>query len=164
MTRHTSVRLLSIFATIICLGHFFSFFLRFTYEGAWEWNSLTLFDLAELIACNRPALMNYFQLLSALAFISGFLPLTTGLIGTFWPRFRYLFALSITASAMALISVAGLYATIMIAINNQGHRPIMQPGIGTYMIAAIITMEIAAGILSRRAAVISHRRLAIGEP
>lgn len=164
MTRHTLVRLLSIFATIICLGHFFPFFLRFTYEGAWEWNSLTLFDLAELISCNRPALMSCFQLMSAFAVLSGLLPLATGLFGSFWPRFGHLFVLSMTTSAMTLISVVGLYATIMIAINNQGHRPIGQPGIGTYMTAAIITMEIAAGFLSRRAAVISRRRLAIGQP
>jgi hypothetical protein len=164
MTHHTLVRLLSIFATIICLGNFFPFFLSFTHEGAWEWNSLTLFDLAELISCNRPALMSYFQLLSALAVISGLLPLATGLFGSFWPQFSYLFALSITTSAIVLMSVVGLYATIMIAINTQGHRPIVQPGIGTYMTIAIITTEIVAGLISRRAAVISHRRSTIGQP
>jgi len=67
-------------------------------------------------------------------------------------------------SKIVLMSAVGLYATIMIDINTQGHRPIVQPGIGTYITAAIITLEIAAGILSRRTAVISHRRLAISKP
>jgi hypothetical protein len=157
MKRRALMRLLSLLATIICVGNLipfflrgnFPFFLKYTYEGAWEWNSVTLFDIASLISWNQPALMNYFKLISALAIISGFLPLIPGLFGAFRPQFRCLSVLAITTSAIMTMSIVSLYAMISIIIRYLGHRAIVEPQIGTYIAAAIVILEVMTAILAR---------------
>jgi hypothetical protein len=155
MKRSSLVRLLNLVAVAICLGNWYPHFLNASYEGAWEWNSLSLLALVHGVSSEAsrwfPGLMyGYsFQIVAVAAAISGCLPLITGLLGSIHPKSKVLLRVSICSSAVVALSVIVLYSAVL-ALYGQIHRPIVEPGAGSYMVVVIITLEILAGVISLR--------------
>jgi hypothetical protein len=152
MKRSALVRISCALAAVICLGNWFSFFLRFTYEGASEWNRVSLFNIAGLGFIKSPSTLacGYtFQFIAIAAFLVGCLPFLAGFYGSVRPRSKALLPLSVTCSTLVLVSIIIVYVGIL-SLYGQKSRPIVYTGTGTYVAIVIVALETVAGVISRK--------------
>ena len=149
MKRHSLVRVMSVFATAFCLASWFPFFLHVTRGEAWEWNSFTLFDIVALnIRRHRPS-GHISHVIAMSGIVAGCFPLLTGFHGSIRPRSKVLLAVSVTCSTLVVASVVIIYSAFG-ALYGQRSRPIVEVGAGTFLSLIAITLEIVAGVISRR--------------
>jgi hypothetical protein len=145
------VRLINAFAIVICFGNWHANFLHASTEGAWEWNSISLFDLATLGILKFPAIPTpgyWFPAMVIAALLTGCLPLVTAFHGSMRPNSKGLLPVSIICSILALVSLCGIYALIG---EIYGPKPLVHAAMGTYIILVIVVFEIVAGVISKRA-------------
>ena len=134
-------------ATVLCLLNGFPYFIWVSHIDPWEWNVFSLIDLVR-----SASLDNFGYLLKVTgvaAFVCGFLPLITGLLGTIRPRLKALFISSIITSAIVVLSAMVIYIG-MSALYGQKSNSMIKLGMGTYILGLIIAIEIVAGFISRR--------------
>ena len=148
MKRKTAVRFLCSVAIVLSLWNWSSYFIWMTFVGGWEWNCGSLIDLVRSVTVEFSYL---FKVNAVAAFLCGSLPLATGLLGFIRPGSKAFFVVSVIDSFIVIISVIVIYMGIFV-LYGQNHTPIIKPGIGTYVTAVILIIEIFAGIIARRQA------------
>lgn len=152
MKHTTLVRLIFAFATVICLWNWLPYFLHATWEGAWEWNSLTLLNIVELRSLKSPSMGwdgHSFKAIAIAPIVIGCMPLIAGLYGAMRPTAKALLPVTAICSTLVAISIIVIYSGIY-AVLSQKHRPILDAGAGTYIAFLTIGLEVLAVIISRR--------------
>lgn len=132
----------------MCSIALFLSLLIWTAEFIWvDGHSISLYELIENF--NNTVFGYSFPLSAVLALICGSLLFLVGLFGVVRPESNALLVVSISASVVVIISAAAIYAIIS-SIMEQAQLTRIGFGEGSYIIGAILLIEIVISISARR--------------